>query len=179
MSATSLSHSVRRAAMGDIDDLARLLDQQAAHNTTAAEIRGLLNDGQFLVLDRPGGGIAASIYLTIEGGCGRFDHLAVDDDVARDHLDSQLPQRLVSVAELVCRAEGCSRVELEPGADEDLLRGDLSASPRDSPRSTRGRTRRSRRGAGRRRGGRREADGVAVLGSRDPRTDEGSWRRGS
>jgi GNAT superfamily N-acetyltransferase len=115
----SLSPSVRRAVRADAAELAQLVNRAyqvesffvEGARTDEDEIVRLAQSGHFLVLDRHGGagGIAAAVYVRIEGARGFFGMLSV----APDAQGLGLGRRLVAVAEALCQAMGCTEMGLE------------------------------------------------------------------
>lgn len=115
----AVSPSVRRAERADVPALARLINECYAveaffvdgDRTSERELLELSRVGHFLVLDRRGGrgGLAAAIYVRIEGDRGYFGMLSV----APDLRGLGLGRRLVGVAEALCTALGCTAMELQ------------------------------------------------------------------
>jgi ribosomal protein S18 acetylase RimI-like enzyme len=109
--------TVRRAVDADIPAIVGLVNIAyevedffvAGTRTEASRIRDLMDEGTFLVLDRTSGGLAASIYVKIDGARGYFGLLSV----APDHQNTGLGRRLVAVAEALSEAEGCSTMDLQ------------------------------------------------------------------
>lgn len=112
-----VTRAARRAGEQDVAPLAQLINRAYeveaeftdSLRTSAGEVARLIDQGQFLVLDRVGGGLAATVYVAIDGQRGRFEMLSV----APDLQGRGLGRRLVTVAELLCRAEGCAEMEIE------------------------------------------------------------------
>ena len=111
------SRAVRRATASDAADIASLVNRAfiversfaTGDRTTESEVRSKLATGEFLVLDQPSPGLAASIYVAIADGSAEFGLLAVDPELQGRGLG----QRLVAVAEHLARAEGCGAMELK------------------------------------------------------------------
>lgn len=108
--------TVRRAGPDDAPAIAALVNDayqversfKRGDRTTEAEVRRLLGEGSFLVLDHPESGLAASVFVSASGRRGRFGLLSVKP--ALQGLG--LGRRLIGVAELFCRAQGCEVMEL-------------------------------------------------------------------
>lgn len=117
----SVAPSVRRANPTDIPALTRLVNECYAieaffvdgDRTDEAEIANLAANGNFLVLDRLGGGaapsLAAAVYVRTDGDRGYFGMLSV----ASDLRGLGLGRRLVGVAEAMGSALGCSAMDLQ------------------------------------------------------------------
>lgn len=111
------TRAVRRASDEDAAPLAQLINRANqverafldADRTSPDEVRRLQQSGQFLVLDRDDGGLAATVYLEIQGRRGHFSLLSVDPELQGVGVG----RRMVAVAELLCQAEGCDALELE------------------------------------------------------------------
>ena len=111
-----VSPSVRRAGVDDVDALTQLVNQAYAieaffvegDRTTDDEIRAMAAAGHFLVLDR-GDGLAAAVFVRVDGERGYFGMLSVDPDLQ----GLGLGRRLVAVAEALCAARGCTRMDLQ------------------------------------------------------------------
>lgn len=95
-----LSRTVRLATPNDADEIARLCE------STPASVRQLQAEGDFLVLDGPGGNLAGAVYLSIDEPHARIEHL----NVAPEFASSDLPARLIAIAELMAEASGCDSV---------------------------------------------------------------------
>jgi GNAT superfamily N-acetyltransferase len=114
---SAVSPSVRRGNGADAAALARLIN--SAYEVESSFVEGtridvdevarLVAAGQFLVLDRAGGGIAAAVYIRFDGVRGFLGLLSV----APDLQGSGLGRRLVGVAEALCLAMGCTALGLE------------------------------------------------------------------
>ncbi|MBP9086231.1 MAG: GNAT family N-acetyltransferase [Kofleriaceae bacterium] len=147
LSATSvrsaaISASARRATVAEAAAIADLVNQAYraeaffvdGNRTTAAEIRELIGEGEFLVIDGPRG-LAGAIFIdaygsnegsTDVGDAGRgavkqskISMVSVDPDMQRLGIG----RRLVAIAEALSSALGSDVVKLEVvSAREDLLR---------------------------------------------------------
>ena len=112
-----LGLTLRRADDDEADDIAELINRAykieeffvEGTRTDADEVRQLMDEGSFLVLDYAEGGLAAAVYTRIDGDCGYFGMLSVDPDLQ----GSGLGRRLVSVAEALAEANGCSAMDLQ------------------------------------------------------------------
>lgn len=114
--------AIRSARRDDVTALAALMnragtsaemDDAADHDALAAR----LEDGRVLIADGDQAPIGA-IHIQVQDGIGRLEILAVDPALHGQGIG----RRLVDVAELLCRAEGCSQTEL---ARVNLLRDEL------------------------------------------------------
>jgi GNAT superfamily N-acetyltransferase len=113
----TVAPSVRRAVRSDAAELARLVNRAyqvesffvEGTRTDEEDVATLVQSGDFLVLDRRGGGLAAAIYVRREGARGFFGMLSV----APDAQGLGLGRRLVAVAEALCEAMGCTEMGLE------------------------------------------------------------------
>ena len=76
--------------------------------TDPADVRRLMQDGVFLLLEADGA-LAGTVYVKVRGGSGYFGMLSVDP--ARQ--GQGLGRRLVLAAEQWCRTAGCTEVEIE------------------------------------------------------------------
>jgi GNAT superfamily N-acetyltransferase len=109
--------TVRFAAADDAGAIAELVNRAyrveeffvGGDRTTTEEIRAQQRRGDFLVLDRGDGSLAAGVYVELRGERGFFGPLAV----APDLQGSGLGRRLIAVAEAVCAARGCRLMELQ------------------------------------------------------------------
>jgi ribosomal protein S18 acetylase RimI-like enzyme len=109
--------SVRRAGAADVPALTRLVNECYAveqffvegDRTDEREIAELLETGNFLVLDRGGGGLAGAVFVRIDGDRGYFGMLSV----APDLRSLGIGRRLVGVAEALCSAQGCHDMDLQ------------------------------------------------------------------
>jgi GNAT superfamily N-acetyltransferase len=115
--ASPLGVCVRRATAQDVPALVALINRAYeverffvdGDRTGADEVHGLRAHGDFLVLDRPGDGLAASVHVSSQGGRGHFGMLSV----APDLQGLGLGRRLVTVAEALCTAQGCVAMDIE------------------------------------------------------------------
>ena len=150
LSATSvrsaaISASARRATVADAAAIAELVNQAYraeaffvdGNRTSAAEIRELLDEGEFLVIDGPRG-LAGSIFVDAYGNHEGPRELVAGNDTGRGvaklskiSMVSVAPElqrlgigrRLVAIAEALSSALGCDAVALDVvSAREDLLR---------------------------------------------------------
>lgn len=109
--------TLRRAGAADARDIADLVNLAyevesffvGGDRTSADEIRALMERGEFLVLRRAGGGLAAAVYIEAQGRRGYFGLLSV----APEAQGTGLGRRLVGVAEAYCRALHCDVMELQ------------------------------------------------------------------
>jgi N-acetylglutamate synthase-like GNAT family acetyltransferase len=113
-----VSASVRRAGPRDLPGLVRLINAAYeierffvdGERTDEEELAALTRVGHFLILDRRGaGGLAAAVYVRVDGDHGYFGMLAVAPDL-RGH---GLGRRMVGVAEAMCTALGCAVMDLK------------------------------------------------------------------
>jgi ribosomal protein S18 acetylase RimI-like enzyme len=112
-----VSTSARAAGAGDVDELVSLINRAYAieaafldgDRTSAGELSDLDARGDFLVLDRLGGGLAAAVYVRIDGTRGYLGMLSV----APDLQGLGLGRRLVALAEALCAARGCTVMDLQ------------------------------------------------------------------
>lgn len=115
--ATSLRPCVRRARAGDAHAIAGLINRAYQverfitddDRTDLQQVRRLQEQGDFLVLDREGGDLAAAVYVEMSQRRGHLTMLSV----APDLQGGGLGRRLVAVAEALCAAEGCVAMDLE------------------------------------------------------------------
>ncbi len=117
--ATEVSPSVRRARTTDVPALTRLVNECYAveaffvdgDRTDEQEIERLCvaANGNFLVLDRLGSGLAGAVFVRADGQRGYFGMLSV----ASDLRGLGLGRRLVGVAEAMGSALGCSAMDLQ------------------------------------------------------------------
>jgi GNAT superfamily N-acetyltransferase len=113
----SIAPSVRSAGHADAAELAELINQAYeieqffvdGKRTTADEVARLAETGWFLVLDRPGQGLAAAVYVRADRGHGWLGMLSVSPDLQ----GLGLGRRLVGVAEALCSALGCTEMALQ------------------------------------------------------------------
>lgn len=109
---TDLAISVRRALLDDAAAVAELVNRAYAiesffvdgERTSAAEIRELMAEGYFIVLEHSDG-LAAAVYLD---GAGYFGMLSVAPAFQRHGLGT----RLVRIVEALSEAAGCTTVTL-------------------------------------------------------------------
>ncbi|MCE9578267.1 MAG: GNAT family N-acetyltransferase [Deltaproteobacteria bacterium] len=117
MTIEGTSPSVRKATPRDAAALAALVNTAyevehffvAGDRTNADEIAALARDGVMLVLDRPGGGLAAAVMVKAVGGHGFLGMLSVAPGLQGQGLG----RRMVAVAEAWCAALGCAEMTLE------------------------------------------------------------------
>ena len=103
-------NTIRRAEIGDLQAISRLHARaQTDGGGDISHLSSLFNDGVFLVLDGSGGALAASLYVSIDGACGEASHIAV----APERETVALRERLLSVAEAMCVAQGCEQFNAE------------------------------------------------------------------
>ena len=108
---------LRQADTADIPAVTALINQAYqiekffvnGERTDQDEVRRLRDRGHFLVLDRAAGGLAACIYVTVAEQRGYFGMLSV----APDMQGHGLGRRLVAAAEAVCKARGCTAMDLQ------------------------------------------------------------------
>ena len=111
-----ISPSVRRARAADLPALVRLVNRAYAveaffvdgDRTDLAELTALAERGHFLVLDGPGGELAAAVHVALDGLHASFGMLAVAPELQRLGLG----RRLVALAEALASALGCHDVSL-------------------------------------------------------------------
>jgi len=120
------TRTVRRGRESDIPRIAELInlafeiekDFVRGERTTVADLETMAKHGSFLVVDHADGSLAATLHLSIRGPVGGFSMLSVHPDLQGHGLG----RRMVAVAELVCEAEGCDRVQIEVvSAREELI----------------------------------------------------------
>ncbi len=112
-----VSTSARAAGAADVGDLARLINRayeiEAAffdgERTSERELNELDARGDFVVLDRVGPGLAAAVYIRVDGRRGYLGLLSV----APDLQGLGLGRRLVALAEALCAARGCTAMDLQ------------------------------------------------------------------
>jgi GNAT superfamily N-acetyltransferase len=108
--------TIRTATLEEAGDVSRLIVQAYrvedffvyGDRTSVDEVRALMAQGQFLVLDDPPGSLAGTVYVAIEDGRGFFAMLSVDPARQRRGLGA----RLVAAVEDHCRSAGCHHVDL-------------------------------------------------------------------
>lgn len=112
---------VRRAAEDEAEAIASLVNTACAHEadfapatrTSTDEIRGLLDRGDFLVIeDHAAGRLAAAVFVAQQDGRGELALLAVAPDVAPTFATENLRNRLIAIAEALFEADGCTSIEL-------------------------------------------------------------------
>lgn len=104
---------VRPATPADADAIAALVNRAyeveaffvAGDRTSAAEVRRLMADGRFLVIDREeaSGGIMGCVFTSVEAGRGYFGMLAVAPDAQKRGFG----RALIDACEFAARAAGC------------------------------------------------------------------------
>lgn len=115
-----VSISARAAGPSDVAALARLINRAYAieaafvdgDRTSEPELVDLDQRGDFLVIDRVGGGLAAAVYVRAnqaDGARGYLGMLSVDPDLQ----GLGLGRRLVALAEALCAARGCTAMDLQ------------------------------------------------------------------
>jgi ribosomal protein S18 acetylase RimI-like enzyme len=117
--ARSIALTVRAANADDIGAITRLVNRCYAvaeffipgPRTSEAEVEALLASGSFLVLDHQNGDgeLAASVFVRSDGPRGYFGLLAVDASLT----GAGLGRRMVSIAEALCAARGCTAMDLQ------------------------------------------------------------------
>ncbi len=116
----TVSPSVRRASAEDAPALTALINGcyeierffVDGNRTHAEEVAALMEDGHFLVLDRVAGapgGLAAAVFVRVEGERAYFGMLSV----APDLRGAGLGTRMVGVAEAMGTALGCTAMDLQ------------------------------------------------------------------
>lgn len=114
--AIDVTSTVRMANESDVDAITDLINVAyeveaffiEGNRTSAAEVRSLREHGFFLVLDGADG-LAASVYVKVEGERGYFGLLSV----APAEQGTGLGRRLVAVAEAMCQSEGCTAMDIK------------------------------------------------------------------
>ena len=76
--------------------------------TSAAEVIGLMQRGQFLVIEAPSGAIAGCVYLTFQHRRAYFGMLSIDPSRQGEGLG----RRLIDAVEARSRERGCSHVDI-------------------------------------------------------------------
>jgi GNAT superfamily N-acetyltransferase len=117
MTIEGTSPSVRLATTADARALAALVNTAyevehffvAGDRTNPDEVAGLARAGVLLVLDRPGGGLAAAVMVKADGPRGFLAMLSV----APGLQGKGVGRRMVAVAEAWCAARGCAEMNLE------------------------------------------------------------------
>lgn len=109
----------RRAAVADVPEIVRVTN--AAYRvedffidgdrTAAAEVQAKLGSatGGFVVIDAPGGGLAASVYVERRGTRTYFGMLSVDPA----HQGTGLARRLIEAVEAHARAAGSVALDID------------------------------------------------------------------
>lgn len=109
---TDLAISVRRALPTDAQAVAELVNRAYAvesffvdgDRTSADEVRELMGNGHFIVLEHSGG-LAAAVFMETSGYLGM---LSVNPEFQKHGLGT----RLVRIVEALCEAIGCDSVRL-------------------------------------------------------------------
>jgi GNAT superfamily N-acetyltransferase len=83
---------------------------RAAQSLHAPELSTVPGERYVLVVDAPGGGLAAAAQVRFDGPRGHLGWLAI----ARDHRGEGLEHRLIAVAEALCDAFGCDSLDIPP-----------------------------------------------------------------
>lgn len=96
-----LGIAIRYAELGDAEAIADLVER------SPGEVAALFDRGEFLVLDRPRGGLAGSLFIRVEERRARLDLLSVAPGG-----DRELERRLLEVAEMLSQARGLRALEL-------------------------------------------------------------------
>jgi len=112
---TDLAISVRRALPADAPAVAALVNRAYqvessfvdGDRTSGDEIRALMERGHFIVLEHSGG-VAAAVFLDVQGASGYLGMLSVDPEFQKHGLGT----RLVRIVEALCEASGCAAVTL-------------------------------------------------------------------
>jgi GNAT superfamily N-acetyltransferase len=76
--------------------------------TDAADVKRLMQDGAFLVLEEDGV-LVGAVYVQVRARSGYFGMLSVDPSRQREGLG----RRLIDAAEEWCRTAGCTEMEIE------------------------------------------------------------------
>ena len=107
--------AIRYAHRDEASEIAELVNSSqvlgAGSLTSPRDITSMFESGSFLVLERPSGGLAAAVYVSMSHHVAEVDMLSVARDIGSDIDPDGLKRRLVSVAEMVCNAHGCHAVE--------------------------------------------------------------------
>lgn len=112
------SASVRRATAADAEALAQLVNRAYAvesffvegDRTNAGELAQMMERGTFLVLDHADQrGLAAAVYVAIDGASGYFGMLAVGEGLQGHGIG----KRMVRIAEAVAEAAGCTTMTMK------------------------------------------------------------------
>lgn len=112
-----LGPTIRCATSADAAGIAALINRAfeveksftVGERTSEQEVRTLQEQGYFLVINRRGEGLAASIFVKMTAERGYFGLLSVDPRFQ----GSGLGRRLVAVAEALCQARGCTAMDLQ------------------------------------------------------------------
>jgi ribosomal protein S18 acetylase RimI-like enzyme len=116
---------VREAKDEDVAELVRVINRAYAveayfktgDRTDAAEVRALLAQDAFLVIDgpggappgtSPGGALAAGVHVALRGERGYFGMLSVDPG----YQGRGLARRLILAAEAYARGRGCRAMDI-------------------------------------------------------------------
>jgi ribosomal protein S18 acetylase RimI-like enzyme len=109
----------RVATLDDVPILVRVINAAylveqffiRGDRTTREEVEGLIDspEGDFLVLESPGGEIAGCVYAKVVGGRGYLGFLSVDPAFQGQGLGKQL----VAVVAAYCQAGGCEDLDLD------------------------------------------------------------------
>jgi GNAT superfamily N-acetyltransferase len=108
---------LRAAGADDADAIASLINAAflvetcfvEGDRTNAAEVRGKLAKGEFLVALAAAGKIGACVYVEVRGERGYFGLLAVDPSLQGQGVGA----RMVDAAEDHCRKRGCGFMDLQ------------------------------------------------------------------
>lgn len=109
--------TLRRAGAPDVPRIAQLINAAFAverffvdgDRIAAAEVEDYLAKGTFLTLDDAGGEPVACVYVELHGDRGYFGLLSVDPSCQRGGLG----RRLIAAAEDLCRAAGCTAMDIK------------------------------------------------------------------
>ncbi len=107
--------TTRMAQLNDAENIARLVNAAFraesfftnGDRTNPEKIRDLLQKGKFLLLEESGR-LAGCVYVELRGDHGYFGLLAVDPELQRSGLGSQM----IAAAEDHCRTAGCRFMDL-------------------------------------------------------------------
>lgn len=114
---TTSATRIRVAAEEEAPVVARLITLafqveaffKVGDRTNPDEVRELMKNGEFLVLEDPPGMAAGCVYLKVEGDRGHFAMLSIDPI----KQGTGLGRALVDEAEARCRAAGCRHLDIE------------------------------------------------------------------